>query len=190
MKHLKYILISIPMLFLVSGCDELEELIEEEFDIQTTFITELEINVPNASSPDEAVDFTSNFGFWDFRNDPNVKEVISDPDEITKIEIKSVRYFYKDVVGNENANVVGDMVFVVGQGEERYGTVQTNLKNADFNNTAYTLNGNFGPVNQALTQFKTIGFTYQGSVSDNPVRFITDVSITVTVTIKPDIDNF
>ncbi len=190
MKKLKDMVWVLALCFLVFGCDELEELIEEEFDVQTTFITELEINVPNASSPDKAVDFKSNLGFWDFTKDPNVAEVLGDSDEITKIEINSVRYFYKNVVGNDDANVVGEMVFSVGQDGVFYSTAQTNLAQADFNNTLFTLEGDFSPVNNAITQFRSIGFFYEGSVSDNPVSFITDVSITVTVTIKPDIDNF
>ena len=79
-------------------------------------------------------------------------------------------------------------IFSVGQGSESYDTVQANLAQADFNNTLYTLNGDFSPVNAAITQFKSIGFYYEGSVSDNPVSFIVDVSITATVTIKPDLD--
>ncbi|MFD2726559.1 hypothetical protein [Hyunsoonleella rubra] len=185
-----YYLLLMAIIFFCSSCEELEELIEEEFEVQTTFITELETNVPNASSPEEAVNFKSNLGFWDFTQDPNVSEYLGDPDEITKIEINSVRYFYKNVTGNEDAHVQGEMVFSVGQGGESYSTVQTNLAQADFNNTAYNLAGDFSPVNNAITQFRSIGFFYEGSVSDNPVRFTTDVSITVTVTIKPDIDNF
>ncbi|MEW4923510.1 hypothetical protein [Algibacter sp. 2305UL17-15] len=189
MKKIKYGISLLLVMFTTLGCDELEELLEQEIEVQTTFITELEINVPNAASPDEAVDFESNFGFWDFKKDPNVLDVIGSTDEITKLEINSVRYFYKDVVGNENAHVEGAMVFVVGQGNESYNTAQTNLKQADFNNTLFTLNGDFSPVNAAMTQNKTIGFSYKGSVSDNPVSFIADVSISVTVTIKPDLDN-
>lgn len=189
MKIFKHICIFSLLLFVFTACDELEELIEEEFEVQSTFITELEINVPNASSPDEAVEFQSNFGFWDFTQDPNVSDFLGDPSEITKIEINSVGYFYKNVVGNEDAFVEGEIQFSVGQGGESYDTVVTNLAQADFNNTLFTLEGDFGPVNNAVTQFRSIGFFYSGSVSDNPVSFITDVSITVTVTIKPDIDN-
>nr|WP_321234468.1 hypothetical protein [uncultured Psychroserpens sp.] len=187
MKILRYITI-LSCIFLYN-CEDLEELFEEEIEVQSTFITELEINVPNGSSPEEAMDFQSNQGFWNFATDPNVTEILGDPDEITKIEINSVRYFYKDVVGNDNAHVEGALIFSVGQGTEEYETVLTNLAQADFNNTLYTLNGDFSPVNAAMTQNDNIGFYYSGSVSDNPVSFIMDVSITVTVTIKPDVDN-
>ncbi len=187
----KYIILTgvFGLCLVTSSCEELEELFEEEIDIQTTFITELETDVPHGASSDEAVNFRSNLGFWDFTKDPNVADAIGDPDEITKIEINTVRYFYKNVVGNEDAHVVGEMAFSVGQGGEFYSTAQTNLKDADFNNTLFTLEGDFTPVNKAITQFRSIGFFYQGSVSDNPVSFTTDVSITVTLTIKPDIDN-
>jgi hypothetical protein len=188
MKKIKPFLLLVVFFGSILSCDDLEELLEEEIEVQTTFITELEINVPNASTPNEAVDFESNFGFWNFTTDPNVTEILNDPDEITKIEINSVRYFYKDVVGNENAYVEGEMVFSVGQGSREFDTVVANLDQADFNNTLYTLEGDFSPVNAALTQNRNIGFYYSGSVSDNPVNFITDVSITVTVTIKPDLD--
>lgn len=184
----KYIsILSLVVVFCYS-CDEAEELFEQEFDIQTTFITELEVNVPNDASQD-AVEFQSNTGLWDFRDDPNVMEYLGSPDEITKIEINSVRYFYKDVVGNEDANVEGEIVIIIGQGSQEFDTVQTNLAQADNNNTLYTLNGDFSTVNAALTQSNVLGFYYTGSVSDNPVRFITDVSITATITIKPDFDN-
>ena len=185
MKTLKYLVFICPLLFF--SCDEIEELLEEEIDIETTFITELEINVPNGPTPETPMDFQSNTGFWDFRQDPNVMEYLGDSDEITKIQINSVRYFYKDVVGNDNAFVEGDIVIAVGQAGEEFETVVTNLSQADFNNTLFTLEGDFTNVNAALTQFKAIAFNYAGSVSDNPVRFITDVSINCTVTIKPDV---
>ena len=188
MKKIKPFLLLVLFIGSILSCDVLEELIEEEIEVQSTFITELEINVPNASTPNEEVDFQSNFGLWDFTTDPNVTEILNDPDEITKIEINSVRYFYKDVVGNEDAIVEGELVFSVGQGSREFDTVVTNLADADFNNTLYTLEGDYSPVNAALTQNRRIGFYYSGSVSRNPVSFITDVSITVTVTIKPDID--
>ncbi|NRA91986.1 MAG: hypothetical protein HRU26_04770 [Psychroserpens sp.] len=186
MKNFKLLLVfTVLMTF---SCDEAEELFEEEFDVETTFITELEINVPNDASSD-AVEFQSNFGLWNFREDPNVTEYLSSPDEITKIEITSVRYFYKDVVGNDDAYVEGEMVFSIGQGGEEFDTVITNLRQADENNTLFTLEGDFTNVNAALTQLDVIGFFYSGSVSDNPVSFITDVSITAIVTIAPDFDN-
>lgn len=170
------------------GCDEAEELFEQEFEVQSTFITELEVNVPNDASQN-AVDFQSNTGLWDYRTDPNVMEYLGSADEITKIEINSVRYFYKEVVGNQDAHVEGEIVFAVGQGAEEFDTVQTNLAQADNNNTLFTLDGDFTNVNAALSQLHVIAFYYSGSVSDNPVQFITDVSITATITIKPDLDN-
>ncbi len=188
MKTIKHVLALIFFIAPLVSCDELEELLEEEIEVQTTFITELEINVPNAPTPNEAVEFQSNFGFWDFTTDPNVTDILNDPSEITKIEINNVRYFYKDVTGNTDAHVEGEFVFAVGQGTEEFNSVQTNLTQADFNNTLFTLEGDFSLVNEALTKFKNIGFSYNGSVSDNPVSFIVDVSITVTVTIKPDLD--
>ena len=187
MKTLKYTFLLCFVVFF--SCDELEEILEEEIEVQSTFITELEINVPNGSTPEEAMDFQSNFGFWDFTQDPNIVDFLGDPDEITKIEINSVRYFYKDVVGNSDAFVEGQMVFAIGQAGEEFETVVTNLAQADFNNTLFVLEGDFTTLNAALTQFRAIGFLYSGSVSDNPVSFITDVTITVTVTIKPDLDN-
>ncbi|MDO5979385.1 hypothetical protein [Flavivirga spongiicola] len=171
------------------GCDELEELFEEEIEVQSTFITELEVNVPNGSTPDEAMNFESNFGVWNFAEDPNIVDFLGSPDEITKIEINSVRYFFKNVQGNPDAFVEGQITFSVGQGGESFDTVVTNLAQADFNNTLFTLDGDFSNVNTAITMFRSIGFLYHGSVSDNPVSFITDVSITVTVTIKPSLDN-
>ncbi len=186
MFKFRFILLLTVLFYL--NCDEAEELFEEEFDVETTFITELEVNVPNDASQD-AVDFQSNTGLWDFREDPNVEEYLGSPDEITKIEITSVRYFYKDVVGNDEAHVAGEIVISIGQGGESFDTVQTNLRQADDNNTLFTLDGDFTNVNAALTQLNVLGFYYAGSVSDNPVSFITDVSITAKVTIKPDIDN-
>lgn len=186
MKRFRFLLVFSLLVF--SSCDDIEELFEEEFEVETTFITELEINVPNDASQD-AVQFQSNFGFWNFREDPNVTEFLSDPDEIERVEIKSVRYFYKDVVGNELAHVEGELVFVVGQGNEEFDTVVTNLKQADENNTLFTLDADFTNVNNALTVLDAIGLYYSGSVSDNPVSFITDVSITAVVTIKPELDN-
>ncbi|WP_299222869.1 hypothetical protein [uncultured Psychroserpens sp.] len=180
--------ISILFIFVGLSCDEAKELFEEEFDVETTFVTELEVNVPNDASQD-AVEFQSNTGLWDFRNDPNVAEFLGSPDEITKIQITSVRYFYKDVVGNDDAFVEGEIVVAVGQGTDEFDTVVTNLRQADENNTLYTLEGDFSNVNAALTLFDVMAFYYSGSVSDNPVRFVTDVSITAIVTIKPNLDN-
>ncbi len=187
MKLLKYILLlSSIALF---NCDDLEEIFEEEIEVQSTFITELETNVPNGSTPEEAMSFQSNTGVWNFAEDPNIVDFLGSPDEITKIEINSVRYFYKDVVGNSDAFIEGQILFAVGQGGDAFETVVTNLSQADFNNTLFTLNGDFNNVSAAMTEFKAVAFRYSGSVSDNPVSFVTDVSITVTVTIKPDLDN-
>ncbi|MEO1030691.1 MAG: hypothetical protein AAFX55_04765 [Bacteroidota bacterium] len=185
MRILRYIVLFCPLVFF--SCDEIEELLEEEIDIETTFITELEINVPNGPTPETPMDFQSNSGLWDFREDPNVMEYLGDSDEITKIRINSVRYFYKDVVGNTDAFVEGEIVIAVGQAGEEFETAVVNLSQADFNNTLFTLEGDFTNVNEALTQLRVIAFFYSGSVSDNPVSFITDVSINCTVTIKPDI---
>ena len=185
MKALKYLVFVCPLLFF--SCDAIEDLLEEEIDIETTFITELEINVPNGPTPETAMDFQSNTGFWDFRQDPNVMEYLGDADEITGIRINSVRYFYKDFEGNTNAFVEGDIVIAVGQAGEEFETQITNISQADFNNTLFTLDGDFSNVNNALTQFKAIAFNYAGSVSDNPARFITDVTISCTVTIKPEV---
>ncbi|WP_299364975.1 hypothetical protein [Winogradskyella sp.] len=185
MKAFKLLILICLLLFF--ACDEVEELLEQEIDVETTFITELEINVPNGPTPETAMDFQSNTGLWDFREDPNVMEYLGDSDEITKIRINSVRYFYKDVVGNPDAFVEGEIVIAVGQAGEEYETAVVNLSQADFNNTLFTLEGDFTNVNTALTQLRAIAFFYSGSVSDNPVRFVTDVSINCTVTIKPDI---
>jgi len=180
----KYTILKFLGLFLCHGCDDTEELFEEEIEVETTFITALKINVPKDALRD-AVQFQSSIGFWNFREDTNVEEYLGSPDEIT-----AVRYFYKNVMANEDAFVEGEMILVVGQGgSEEFDSVINRLKQADENSTLYTLEAEFSKVNNALSQIDVFAFYYRCSVSDSPVSFTTNVSITAEVTIKPNLDN-
>ncbi len=171
------------------GCEELEELIEEEFDVNVSFTRFITVDVQPAASPEEAVNFAEGVTI-DLRTAPEIDDVTDDRTQLKSIKINRIRYFYKDVEGNENAVVAAEFLIPVFVGPpSSFDTPQVNLAVADANNTLYLIEGDFTNINSALNDLLIgrIELQYEGSVSDNPVEFTVDVTIDATLTAQVDI---
>lgn len=189
MKKIKYILASVFCIALIFSCDELEELLEEDIEVNISFQGELSIESETLLDPTSSVEFNSEGAFYDVTDDPEIAELLESgtgTGEIEKIEITQIRYLFQDFVGNSDAVVSGGFqlidqtMFVQG-----FATAQTNLAMADQNNTLFTINGDFTEINERLTESGTVLILYAGTASDNPVEFNVDVTIFVKVTIRP-----
>lgn len=174
------------------GCEELEELLEEEIDVPVSFQGLLHVESATLGEPSDPVSLTSDFAIYYFEKDPEVAELLGDPSEIKEIEIKRIRYLFQNFEGNGDANVEGGFETLIGPvgGSQTYDGVQTHLESADANNTLFLLEDDFSNLNDHMTEFHSIGIRYVGSASDNPVIFDVDITVEVVVTIKPDLDNY
>jgi len=178
------------------GCDELEELIEEEIDIPLTFEGDLNItSQSNVSDIDDPISIRTETATYNIAADPDVAEVIGDKSEIKKIKINRIRYSYRDFEGNDDAVILeGGFSFLLINNIER--TVEitdtnVNVAEADFRNDTFTVQGDFSTIEEGFNEnFNTVLISYFGTLSHNPVDFIVGITVDVTVTIKPDIDNF
>jgi len=190
-----------PFLFLflllpLMGCEELEELIEQEFDVSLSFEGDLNIiSKSPVSDISDPISVRTEIATYDITSDPEVAEVISNKNEVTKIKIDRIRYSYKDFEGNDEAFVIeGGFSFILINNIER--TIQIsdtniNVAEADFRNDAFSIEDDFSSIEEGFNEnFQTILISYFGTLSDNPVDFIVGITVDVTVTIKPDIDNF
>ncbi len=185
-------IIFLTLLLPFFGCDELEELLEEEIDVPISFQGFLHVESATVGDPSDPVSITSDFAVYNFENDPEVAELLGDPSEITEIKIKRIRYLFQNFEGNSDANVVGGFEALIGPvgGTQIFDGVQTHLESADANNTLFLLEDDFSNLNEHMTEFHSIGIRYVGSASDNPVIFDVDITVEAVVTIKPDLDNF
>ncbi len=172
------------------SCDELEELLEEEFDVEVSFTRFITVDIQPESSPEEAVNFAES-AVINLTTAPEIDDITDDRTQLQSIKIHRIRYFYKDVEGNENAVVAAEFLIpLIITAPDRFDTPQVNLAEADGNNTLYTIDGNFTNINgllNNLTGFSTIELQYVGSVSDNPIEFTVDVTIDATLTAKIEI---
>ena len=161
MKTIKPFFFLVLFISPILSCDELEELLEQEIDIQTSFTRILSIESPMTSNPDEAVSFESAFATYDFESDPDVAELIANPSEITKIKITEVRYLFQDVVGNTDAQVEGDFEVITGPtgSTQRFESVVTHLATADETNRLFFLDGDLDIF------YSRVGNSFDASVS-------------------------
>lgn len=189
MKKLTYLITLICCTAAVLGCDELEELLEEDIEVNISFQGELAIESETLLDPTEAVEFHSQGATYDITEDPEIAELLESgtgTGEIKKIEITQIRYLFQDFEGNADAVVNGGFqlidqtMFVQG-----FQTVETNLAMADENNSLFTINGDFSEINERLTESGSVLFLYAGTASHNPVAFNVDVTFLVKVTIMP-----
>ncbi|MGI9550122.1 MAG: hypothetical protein ACR2MT_02890 [Aurantibacter sp.] len=192
MKPFLFLFLLIPLM----GCEELEELIEEEFDVTISFAGDLEIvSESSVSEPTDPITVQTDIAFYSIASDPDIAEVIGSTDEITKIKIDRIRYSYKDFQGNEEAFVIEGGFSFVNQNMS-ISTFQIldaniNVAEADFRNDAFIIEDDFSEVEEGFNpNSPSVSIGYFGTLSHNPVDFKVGITIDVTVTIKPDIDNF
>ncbi len=196
MKKTKPLFFCFFLLLPLLGCEELEELIEEEFDVSLTF--EGDLNITSRSSVSDISDpisIRTETASYNIAADPEVAEVIGDNSEVKKIKINRIRYSYIDFEGNEEAVVVeGGFSFRLINNIERTIPITdtgVNVAEADFRNDVFTIEEGFGSIEEGFNEnFQTVLISYFGTLSHNPVDFKVGITVDVTVTIKPDVDNF
>jgi len=184
-------LFAIVLLLPLGGCDELEELLNEEIDVSITFAGDLEITSESAvSEPTDPVNVETELATYDIDGDPDVRELLNGDAEITKVKINRIRYSYKDFSGNEAAFVIeGGFSFIDPRMSiEVYPItdVNINIADADFRNDAFVLEDDFSALESGLVDNPTIIMAYFGRISHNPVDFKVGISVDVTITVKPD----
>ncbi|MGI9550121.1 MAG: hypothetical protein ACR2MT_02885 [Aurantibacter sp.] len=184
MKNFKLflvLLLTVPLL----GCEELEELLEEEFDVDVSFTRFITVDIQPTSNSEEAVNFAQSATI-NLTTAPEIDDITDDRTQLKSIKINRIRYFYKDVEGNELAVVSAEFqIPLIVAAPDTYDTPQVNLANADANNTLYLIDGDFTNINDVLnnlTGFSRIELEYVGSVSDNPIEFTVDVTVDATLT--------
>lgn len=169
-------------------------MIEEEIEIQLAFDGNLQVVSGQLGSPSDPISVISEPAFYDFENDPEVAELLSDPSELQKIEITSVTYQIQDYIGTSEAVVIDGGIGIFDNpnaGTVYYmGQQNTNLEQADQQNSVFRIEGDFSEVEDFINLTNRIGLLYQGEVSNNPVEFVIGITVRATVTVKPDIDNF
>lgn len=102
-KPFLFLFLLLPLL----GCEALEDLIEEEFDVSISFAGDLEIKSESAvNEPTDSITIQTDLASYNIASDPDIADVIGSTDEITKIKIDRIRYSYKDFQGNEDAFVI------------------------------------------------------------------------------------
>ncbi|WP_420602848.1 hypothetical protein [Flagellimonas sp.] len=196
MKKLKpflFLLFVLPLM----GCEELEELIEEEFDVTISFAGDLEIISETAvSEPTDPITVVTEIATYNIHSDPDIAEVINSRDEITKVKIDRIRYSYQDFQGNEQAFVIEagfSFTDVNTMSTRSYEILDTNVNiaDADFRNDGFVLEDDFSELEEGLSKgIPSIAIRYFGTISHNPVDFKVGITVDVTVTVKPDLDNF
>ena len=185
----------IPFLFILVlpfyGCDEVEELLE--FDVSLGFEGDLLITEQSAVGDiTDEVSVTSETAFYNIKEDPDVAEFLAEGAEIKEVKIESIRYSYKDFVGNQEARIQSGQFSITSNSGAFSGTesfplseANINISEADFNNEVFTLLGDFSSIENGLTNSGVFAVRYQGTFSDNPVDFKVGISVRLTVTIKP-----
>ncbi len=171
------------------GCEELEELLEEEFDVNVSFNRQIHIDIQPTGDPTEAVNFSES-AVINLTNAPELDEFreTNNRTEVTAININRIRYFYKDVAGNENTVVAAEFqIPLIVAAPDVFGTPQVNLFEAATTPNPNIIDGDFTNINSLLnnlTGFSTLELEYVGSVSDNPIEFTVDVTIDATLTLE------
>ncbi|MDN3204470.1 hypothetical protein [Algoriphagus sediminis] len=190
-KPVSILFIAIIMPFL-SGCDLLEEL--SEVEIPLTFDGDIAILKESAvSNPNDNITVESQIGFYSIAGDPEVKELLDEGAEITKVTIDRVIYSYKNFEGDEEAFLLdGQMIIreALTSTTEVYPFVDsgTRIADADFRNESFQLLGNFAPIESALVNPASgLGISYICVIDRNPVSFDIGVTVNLTVTVKADI---
>ncbi|MEM1003085.1 MAG: hypothetical protein AAGH46_10595 [Bacteroidota bacterium] len=188
MKKLRVVLIF--TFALCFNCDEIEELLEEDIEVNIAFQGKLAVQSPILPDPQDAVQIDSEEAVYDIYDDPEISELIATfgpgTGNVEKIEITQIRYLFQDFEGNTDAIVVGNIGVVANSTSfQNFPTVQTNLAKADENNSLFTIDGDFTTINESITRTGRVFVVFTGSASDNPVSFNVDVTILVKVTISP-----
>ncbi|MDC6387885.1 hypothetical protein PP182_04295 [Maribacter sp. PR1] len=188
MKTLKPILL-LSLAFAFMGCDLIDELVDEEYDVNVSFNRFIHIDVQPTGNPEEAVGFMES-AVINLTNAPELDEFREENDrtEVKAIKINRIRYFYKDVAGNENAFVEAEFqIPLIVTSPDIFGAHQVNLADAATNPNPYVIDGDFTNINGLLNEvrgFNTLQLDYVGSVSDNPIEFTVDVTIDATLTLE------
>ena len=186
--------LSLFLLFSFMGCEELEELLEEEFEETITFDGVLEIvEKTPVSDIDDDITVTTQVGGYSLSSDSDIASLIEDDNvEITNIKITEIRYSFVDFIGNEEA-VIESITFLVASQDltVKNSTFPTNIfpADADERNLTYTLEDDFSEVERAVVQNPNgvLGFQFKGTLSKNPVDFKVGIRVNVIVTLKASI---
>ncbi len=178
------------LLFPLLACDALEELVEQEFDENISFVLSFGVDSEATGNPDEEVSLNTTSNSYFIAEDPNIRGIINDPNEIKKIKINSIRYEYKNFSGNVDAKVVSAFSIGIGFGQDEiFTTPSTNVAQAALLGELFTLEGNLDKVSDFATESGGVQMLHGGSATHNPVNFVTEVTINVTVTIQVDVSN-
>lgn len=178
--------ISIALFFiLIIGCDEVEDIINQEVTVNSSFVVDIPITVVESNDPNFP-DFGRGVSY-DVLSNPDVVELVGTPDRIKKIVINSVRYEYRNFTGNVDTDINGQFVFSTGANSgEAFPTPLVNVAQADLLGDIFTLSGNFEAVSETATNQKKVDFSYAGFASDNPASFIVQVIISADITVELD----
>lgn len=171
------------------GCDALDELLEEEFDVSVSFNRVINIDIQPTGNPEEPVNFMES-AVVNLTTAPELDEFRErdDATELKSLAINRIRYFYKDVNGNTDTVVVAEFqIPLIVSDPEVLEVQQINLMNAETNPNPFIIDGDFTNINNVLnnlTGFSILRIDYIGQVSDNPIEFTVDVTIDATLTLE------
>ncbi|MEW4923509.1 hypothetical protein [Algibacter sp. 2305UL17-15] len=186
---LNYIL-SVVLACLIFSCDELEELIDKEVTITTSYTDAVTINIASEADPETDVNFR-NGGMFDFLNNSDITEVIGTPEQIKKIEIVSIKYEYKDFSGNVDAQALNSFFFIATgfMNGESFPVQNEKIAEADLLGSVFNLTGDFSRVNNFITEGKLFSYLYEGNVSHNPAFFRVEITVTAKLTVEVNLDD-
>ncbi|MCW5517311.1 hypothetical protein [Muriicola sp. Z0-33] len=192
MKNWKFFMVLIlPVAFL--NCDELKEALEEEVEVTTSYTHRLSFSVLPDSEPAQQFETFINVGSFDLLANPDVTNLIGNPERIKEIEILGVRYELKNFIGNVDANIDNPLFYLAtespgGPPDLVFLGTNANIAEADFFGTLFTVSGNFNGASQRLNQSsrKIFDYVISGIVDYVPATF--DIETTFTFRLKLEID--
>lgn len=185
---IKYVLIG--LFIIVSSCDELEDAIDKEVDITTSYTNSVTLDVLSENDPAMEIPFQASNGF-DLFNNADVAEVIGTPEQIKKIQIVSIQYEYRNFSGNVDAKTKNSYFFLgtAFMDGQSFPVADQNIAEADVFGTRFNVSGDFSRVNDFITEGKIFTYLYNGSVTHNPVNVVVEITLTLKLTVEVNLDD-
>jgi hypothetical protein len=184
MKVIKNIFFAALLFPLLFGCDEVDELLNEDFEITTSFTSSININIFEEEDPNMPQSFQESDGI-NLRTNAEIAEALDNSGVIQNVEILNIQYEYKNFNGNVDAVI--NSRFSLGTAfmdTQTFPIPDHNIAESDLFGTLYTLSGDFSTVNNFIAESNIFTYIYSGTVSHNPAFFIVEVTVTLKITIE------
>lgn len=179
-----YLVLILPLL----GCEELEDLADQEIEIPVTAFVTLQVAVPFDPMP-ESNTFSSSQTYF-LGNDPVITNAVDNLDQVKKMQINLIEYEFRNFEGDFDILASGTFSllkpYASGQG---YTVPLTNVTQASFNGTEYTLEGDYSSIENVLGAGNSFIVDFRGQTDGNPALFDMFITLHGTVTVEVGVDD-